>query len=68
MVNGRLHLAKETLEVPTHLTREFLGADIGGATKEHPCKGAVTEERPEIRPKALTPRKGWDPFFPPGLR
>jgi hypothetical protein len=29
----------ETVEKPTHVTRELFGADIGGGTKEHPLKG-----------------------------
>jgi hypothetical protein len=29
----------ETVEKPTHVTREIFGADIGGETKEHPLKG-----------------------------
>ena len=31
--------SQETVEIPTHVTRELFGADIGGATKEHPSKG-----------------------------
>ena len=37
MAVGRL--AYETVEKPAHATRELFGADIGGATKEHPLTG-----------------------------
>jgi hypothetical protein len=56
-------VANETVEKPTHVTRELFGADIDGGTKEHPLKGL------RLRSDAREGKgKGWDPFFPPRLR